>query len=197
MSAVPKPTKLTVAEYLARERAADRKSEFVDGVMVAMAGASPAHNTIKENLIVELGIRFKGGGCRSFSSDQRVRVAPAGPYYYPDIAVVCGPAEYDPADPDSLTNPVVLVEVLSDSTERFDRRFKFQQYKRIASFREYILVAQDEPLVERFVRQPDGDWLVTTYAGLDAELALASAPARVPLADVYAGVSFPADTASA
>ncbi|MBX9581727.1 MAG: Uma2 family endonuclease [Gemmataceae bacterium] len=192
MSAAPKPTKLTVAEYLTRERAADRKSEFVDGVMYAMAGASPAHNKVKDNLIVELGTRFKGTGCRTFSSDQRVRVAPAGPYYYPDIAVVCGPEEYDDADPDSLVNPLILVEVLSDSTERYDRRFKFRQYQRIAAFREYVLVAQDEPFVERWVRQPDGAWLPQPPAvGPDAVLALSTVPVSVPLTDVYAGVTFP------
>jgi Uma2 family endonuclease len=202
MSAAPQPArkKLTVAEYLALERTAAYKSEFVDGVMYPlhrdaawnMAGASRAHNRVNENLSGELHARLKGTGCQSFSRDLKVRVGPGGPYYYPDLAVVCGPEEYADDDPDALLNPVVLVEVLSDSTEGYDRGFKFQQYKKIASFREYVLVAQNAPLVERFVRQPNGDWLQTTFEGLDAELVLTAVPARVPLADVYAGVTFPA-----
>lgn len=200
MSAQPKPKKLTVQEYLAIERAAEFKSEFFDGVMYPMytqvgpkmmAGASRMHNTVKENLIVELGIRFKGGPCRTFSSDQRVRVDPTGLYTYPDIVILCGPGEYDPNDENTLLNPTAIVEVLSESTERYDRRAKFRNYQEIASFREYILAAQDEPVCERYVRQANGDWLLTTFAGLETELVLSSAPARIPLAEIYAGVTFP------
>ena len=200
MSAIPKPTKLTLAEYLARERTAEYKSEFVDGVMYPlhrdaawnMAGASRAHNRVNENLSVEIGTRLKGTGCQSFSRDLKVRAGPAGPYYYPDLAVVCGPPEFDADRDDTLLNPTVLVEVLSESTEGYDRRLKFRQYQHIPSFREYVLVAQDEPFVERWVRQPDGVWLPQPPAvGPDAVLTLSTIPVSVPLADVYAGVTFP------
>lgn len=199
MSAASQPKKLTAAEYLAIERAADFKSEFYDGVMyplhrdgpTGMAGASRPHNEVNENLSVELGGRLKGTGCRTYSRDQRVRVGPGGLYAYPDVVIVCGAGEFAADDPDTLVNPRVIIEVPSDTTERYDRRFKFRQYQRIPSFQEYVLVAQDEPAVERYVRQPDGSWNLTTFVGLDTELALATVPARVPLADVYAGVTFP------
>ena len=190
MTAVPRK-KLTPAEYLAIERTAAFKSEYLNGEMFAMAGASPAHNVIKENLIGELYARLKGGPCRSYSSDQRVKVSATGLYTYPDIAIVCGPPEFDPDDPNTLLNPQVIIEVLSESTERYDRTTKFRHYQRIEPLREYILVAQDEPAVERFVRQTRWDWLFTPVAGLDATLELATVPARVALADVYAGVTFP------
>ena len=153
MSALPKP-KLTVAEYLARERRAEFKSEFFNGEVFAMAGASRAHNFVKENLIGELFARLKGGPCRTLSSDQRVSVAATGLYAYPDIIILCGPAVSDPADDDTLTNPTVLIEVLSPSTERYDRGAKFRNYQKIPSLLEYVLVAQDEAVISAMsVRQ--------------------------------------------
>ncbi|MBX9578755.1 MAG: Uma2 family endonuclease [Gemmataceae bacterium] len=194
MSAVPKPNKLTEAEYLERERRADTRSEFYDGVMYAMAGARLPHNLVKDNLARELGNQFKGGPCRAVTSDMRVKVRTTGYQAYPDVAVYCGPPEFDGDRDDILVNPRVLVEVLSDSTERHDRTFKFRQYQRVPSFREYVLVAQDEPAAERYVRQEDGSWARTDFVGLDAVLALATVPAAVRLADIYAGVTFPEDT---
>lgn len=201
MSTAPPSNKLTAAEYLAIERRAAYNSEFVDGVMYplhrdgakGMAGASRGHNRVNENLSGELHARIKGSGCQSFSRDLRVRVGPDGPYYYPDLVVVCGEPEYAADDPDALLNPVVIVEVLSDTTEGYDRRFKFQQYKKTAAFREYVLAAQDAAFVERWVRRADGTWAPDDPAvGPDAVLTLAAVPVSVPLADVYAGVSFPA-----
>lgn len=188
MSAVPKP-KLTEAEYLARERRAEFKSEFYRGETFAMAGASREHNTVKENLIVELGARLKGTPCRTYSSDQRVKVSATGLYTYPDIVVVCGRAEFE--DQDNLLNPVAIIEVLSPATETSDRGAKFRQYQQLPSVQEYVLVSQDEPVVERFVRQPDGTWVLTTWTGLGAEVAFHTVAARIPLADVYRDVEFP------
>jgi Uma2 family endonuclease len=190
VSAALKP-KLTLAEYLARERTADVKSEYYRGETFAMAGASREHNTAKENLIVELGMRLKGSPCRTYSSDQRVKVSATGLYTYPDIVVVCGKPEFDPEDPDTLVNPVAIIEILSPATERYDRGAKFRQYQQIPSFQEYVLVSQDEPVIERFVRQPDGTWVLTVMAGLTGEVAFASVPVRVAMADVYNGVDFP------
>lgn len=191
MSAVPN-RKLSPAEYLAIEKKAEFKSEFFNGEMFAMAGASRPHNRVKDNLIGELFTRFKGGPCQTFSSDQRVLVGRTGLYTYPDLLIVCGEVESMEDDEDTITNPRVIVEVLSPSTERYDRGAKFRNYQQVPSLTEYVLVAQDEAVVERFVRQADGTWGYTSFVGLEAVLALSSVPVSVPLADVYAGVEFPA-----
>ena len=190
MTAVPK-TKLTVAEYLAIERRAEFKCEFYDGEMFAMAGASFAHNRVTENLSGELYGRLKGGPCQAFSSDLRVRIERTGLYCYPDLVVVCGEPQMAEEDKDTLVNPRVVFEVLSPSTERYDRTTKYRHYQLLPSVQEYVLVAQDEPLCERYVRQPDGVWTPTQYVGLDAKLELTSVPVAVPLNDIYAGVTFP------
>jgi Uma2 family endonuclease len=187
MSAVPK-RKLTAAEYLTIEKVAEFKSEFYDGEMFAMSGASRFHNTVKENFIGELFARMKGGPCRTYSSDQRVKVDRTGLYTYPDIVVLCGPGEYDPADEDTLLNPTALIEVLSPSTERYDRTTKFRHYKTIPTLREYVLASQNELLVERFVRQPAGAWVVELYDDPAGEFHLACADVRLPLADIYRDV---------
>ncbi len=190
MSAVPKP-RLTPEQYLAIERKAEFKSEYYDGEMFAMAGASEPHNRVKDNLIIEIGYRLKGSGCHSYSSDMRVKVSRTGLYTYPDIVIVCGEPELEDEAFDTLLNPQVVIEVLSDSTANYDRGKKYRHYKQIAAFQEYVLVSQDEPVVQRFVRQPDGSWNETTVEGLDGEFAFASVPVRVPLRDIYAGVAFP------
>ncbi|MFO0811351.1 MAG: Uma2 family endonuclease [Gemmataceae bacterium] len=191
MSAIPKPRKLTVAEYLAIEAKAETKSEFYDGEMFAMAGASPPHNFIKENLSVEVGSRLRGSRCRTLSGDQRVMIPRTGLYTYPDLVIVCGRPEFDPADPNTLINPVVVVEILSPSTERYDRGAKFRQYQKLASVGEIVLVSQDQPLVQVFARQPDGRWLLTTFDDPSGEFSLTSVPVAVPLADVYRDVEWP------
>jgi Uma2 family endonuclease len=190
MSAAPKP-KLTAAEYLAIERKAAFKSEFFDGTMYAMSGASREHNGIKDNLVGELFGQLKGGPCRTFSSDQRVLVEATGLYTYPDVIILCGPGTYDSADRDTLINPTALIEVLSPSTEKYDRGAKFRRYQQIPSLTEYILVAQDEPLCERFVRKADGSWALVAFVGLTDVLTFTSVKASIPLADVYADVVFP------
>ncbi len=190
MSALPK-NKLTAAEYLTIERKAQFKSEFFNGEMFAMAGASRKHNFIKGNLDGELYARLKGGPCRTVSSDQRVKVDRTGLFTYPDIVILCGPGEYDPADEDTLLNPVAIIEVLSPSTEKYDRGAKFRNYQQIPSLTEYVLVAQDEAVCERFVRLPDGSWALVSFVGLVATLALTAVPVQIALANVYAGVTFP------
>ena len=199
MSAVPK-RKLTVAEYLAIEKKAEFKSEFFDGEMfpvhrdgpLGMAGASRAHNTVTANLLGELHARLKRGPCRAFVNDQRVLIDRTGLYCYPDVLIVCGGVESTEDDEDTITNPRVVIEVLSPTTERYDRGAKFRHYQQVPSLVEYVLVSQDEAVVERFVRQADGSWALVSFVGLEAELALTAVPVRVPLADIYAGVEFPA-----
>ena len=190
MSAVPK-RKLTAAEYLAIEKKAEFKSEFFNGEMFAMAGASRHHVDVTSNLSGELHARLKGGPCRVRGNDQRVLVNSTGLYTYPDLLIVCGRPEYTADDSDTLTNPRVVIEVLSPSTERYDRTTKFDHYQQIPSVQEYILVAQNEPRCERFVRQADGSWALVSFVGPEAVLAFTSVPVQVPLSDLYAGVEFP------
>ena len=191
MSALPKKA-FTVAEYLEFERTSEQKHEFYNGELFAMAGASPEHNFVKENLVIEFGIRFKGGPCRTLSSDQRVKVERTRLFTYPDIVIVCGKPEFEAADPNTLTNPQVIVEILSPSTEGYDRGTKFRHYQRIPSVREYVLVSQVRMQVERFVRQPDETWVLTTFDDPAGEFSLSSVALSIPLADVYRAVELPA-----
>jgi Uma2 family endonuclease len=194
MSAVPKPHKITVDEYFEIEKSAERKSEFHNGEMFLMAGASWEHNLISQSLSSELYLRLKGSECQVFHSDLRVKVDRTGLYTYPDVLIVCGTPEHAPENRDTLVNPKVVFEILSDSTERYDRTTKFRHYKQLPSVLEYVLVSQDEPLVERFERQEDGTWAQSDFVGLEVEVALATVPVSVPMADIYRGVEFPAPT---
>ena len=189
MSAVPKP-RYTFEEYLARERAAPGKSEYYRGEIFAMAGGSVRHNTISVNLVVSLRGRLRGSPCRPCNSDQRIHIPANGLSTYPDVSVVCGEIQTDTEDHDAIINPRVIFEVLSKSTERYDRGKKFDLYRQLDSLQEYILVAQDEPLVERFVRQDDGSWLLTVLKGGDAILEFQSLAAVLPLAEIYEDVTF-------
>ena len=191
MSALPKKV-LTVAEYLEFERTSEQKHEFFDGELFAMAGASRHHNIVKENLSIEIGGRLKGGPCITLSGDQRVKMNRARHYTYPDFIIVCGQPQYDAIDPDALVNPQVIVEILSPSTEGYDRGAKFRHFQRIPSVREYVLVSQDKMQVERFVRQPDETWVLTTFDDPAGDFSLFSVALRIPMADVYRAVELPA-----
>jgi Uma2 family endonuclease len=190
MSTVPHPL-LSPQEYLARERLADYRSEFYGGEMFAMAGASWEHTLIKDNLAREAGNQSKNGPCRVLTSDLRVKVSGTGLYTYPDIVVVCDEPQFEDKMFDTLLNPRAIVEVLSDSTEKYDRGVKFAHYRQLPSVAEYVLVAQDRPLVERYVRQADETWVLTTFSDLTQTFAFGSIPVRVALADIYQGVEFP------
>ena len=157
-----------------------------------MAGASFAHNAVKENLSNALADALRGGPCRTLSSDMKVKVPATGLYTYPDILIVCGKPEFpSPDSTDVLLNPTVIVEVLSPGTEKYDRGAKFRQYQQLPSLKEYLLVAQDEAVCERFVRQSDNSWLLTTVTGLPNVLSFATVRAMIPLAEIYAGITFP------
>lgn len=184
---------LTPREYLAIERVADTKHELVNGQLLAMAGASPAHNQVSFNLMTQLGPALSRSRCRGYSSDQRVAVPDSDLYTYPDVTVVCGEPEYDAGDPDTLVNPTLIAEVLSPSTEAWDRGGKFAHYRRLPSLREYLLVSQDRPRVERYLREGE-EWLRTEFSPLDAVLTLISVPAQVPLAEIYARVNLSENT---
>ena len=182
--------KFTAAEYLALERKAEYRSEFFDGEIFAMAGGSALHSLIQTNLTGELRQILKGKSCAVYNSDLRILVDQTGLYTYPDASIVCGPLEFAEGQPDVVVNPTVLFEVLSDSTEAYDRGQKFGNFRRIESLREYVLVSQQGPLIERFQRNPDDTWTLTESRGMDATLTLASVGISIPLSEVYDRVDF-------
>jgi Uma2 family endonuclease len=192
MSANPKKL-LTPQEYLAQERRADFRSEYYRGEVFAMAGASWEHTLIKDNLARKAGNQLEDGPCHVLTSDMRVKIPATGLYTYPDIAIVCEKPQFEDEVFDTLLNPRVLVKILSDSTEKYDRGTKFAHYRQIPSLKEFVLTAQDRMLMERYVRQPDDSWLMTAFTDAARPFEFASVPVRVTLAEVYRGVELPAE----
>jgi Uma2 family endonuclease len=178
-------------EYLAIERAAPFRSEYYNGEMFAMSGASWEHTLIKDNVAREAGNQLLDGPCRVLTSDLRVKVRLTGLYTYPDVLVVCEEPQFEDKVFDTLLNPRVLIEVLSESTEKYDRGFKFEQYRSVPSLQEYILISQDRPVIERFVRQADDRWELTTFKGLAETFAFGTLPVQIPMASIYRNVEFP------
>ncbi|HYX72936.1 MAG TPA: Uma2 family endonuclease [Nitrososphaera sp.] len=176
---------LSPEEYLALERSAEFKSEYVDGVMYAMAGGSERHNLIAGNLITELNIQLREVPCRVYPSDLKVRVPNSKRFFYPDVSVVCGEVEFADDEKDVILNPILIVEVLSESTAAFDRGKKFQSYQQIESLQEYLLVSQEEYVVEHYLRQEDGHWLYTKVSALDDTIALPAMKCQLMLRDIY------------
>ena len=195
MSAVPQPF-LTPQEYLARERRAESKNEYLRGEVFAMSGASREHNLIATNVAAELRQRLRERECEVYQGDMRVKVSPTGLYTYPDVTIVCGEPEFEDAEVDTLLNPRVLVEVLSPSTADYDRGRKFTHYRRLPSLREYLLISQDRPLVEHYVRQGQDEWLLTERSLLEDTLVLPSIQCQLPLSEIYLKVRFPSEEAS-
>jgi Uma2 family endonuclease len=189
MSAHP-DQKITPEEYLKLERAAEFKSEYYGGYMYAMAGTSFEHSTIAGNLVYELMMPMRKRGCAVGPSDLRIRVSPEGLYTYPDVYVICGQPEFTDAKVDTLINPTVIIEVLSPSTEAYDRGLKWLQYRTIESLQEYVLVSQGEARVEVFRRQPEGKWILSDFAGPDAVCKLETVDCGIPLSAIYHGVTF-------
>jgi Uma2 family endonuclease len=190
MSSQPK-TYLTPEEYLAIERRNEYKSEYVDGEMVAMTGASRRHNLININIAGEINRQLRGRQCEAYASDMRVRVPSMRAYVYPDVVIVCGEPQLEDDYLDTLLNPTVLIEVLSESTERYDRGRKFGFYRTIESLAEYVLVAQDECRVEQYAKQPDGRWLLTDHRSPEDLVELASIQCTLKLSEVYEKVALP------
>jgi Uma2 family endonuclease len=189
VSAIEKQT-WTVEQYLEMERASEEKHEYLDGEIYLMSGGSSNHSLIGSTTIAILYTQLRKKSCFVYNSDMRVRVINTGLYTYPDISVVCDPPQIDDAGQDTLLNPTLLVEVLSPSTENYDRTKKFRHYRTIESLKEYILISQDEARIERYLRQSSGEWLYTDLVGLDAILELPSIQCTLALADVYEKVSF-------
>ena len=192
MSTQPLPT-MTAEQYLAIERDCQTRHEFYRGEMFAMSGATRAHNQIVFNLAGLLHAQLADRDCSAFVSDMRVNISPTGLYTYPDGIITCEEPRFEDGQLDTLLNPQVLIEVLSDSTEKYDRGKKFEHYRQIVSLREYVVISQDHAQIEHFARQADGQWVLSEASGLDAELELPAVECRLPLAEVYAKVQFPAE----
>ncbi|MEX1364784.1 MAG: Uma2 family endonuclease [Nannocystaceae bacterium] len=175
---------LTEDQYLERERLSETKHELVHGVITARAGATPLHNAIVMNVGVALRNRLRGR-CLVLPSDQRVHVEATRMYTYPDLTVVCDAPRFHPKDADTLLNPRVLVEVLSSSTEAYDRGAKFAHYQSIGSLEEYVLVTQAAKRVEHYRRLPTGQWLLTVSEGNDAMLELPALGCEIPVSEIY------------
>ncbi len=177
-------------EYLTGERESDMRHEYFAGEVFSMAGASREHNQISKNIVRLLGNQLLEKPCSVFASDMKVKVKKKKKYSYPDIVVVCEKEEYEDEHNDVLLNPVVLIEILSDSTEAYDRGDKFSRYQDIPSFTEYILVSQYTFKMERFTRQPNNSWVYTIYQGEEDILSVETIDCELPLAEVYKKVRF-------
>ncbi len=177
----------TWREYLGLEAGSDIRHEFLAGEIFAMAGGSPEHAALAVAVSSALHQQLKGKPCRTYSSDLRIRVLASGLATYPDVSVVCGEVQYDPESANTVVNPVVLVEVLSASTEEYDREGKFEAYQQIASLREYVLVSTRERLIEVFRRSADGAWL-RTEARIHGNLRLESIDCSLGVDAIYEGI---------
>ncbi len=175
-------------EYLERERHAIGKSEYLRGEIFAMSGASRRHVRLEKNVLVAFDRLLEGKGCETYGSNMRVRVSPVGLYTYPDVTVTCGEEQFLDAEVDTLLNPLLIVEVLSKSTSSYDRGEKFESYRSIPSFQEYLTVAQDRVQVEYWERQNTGQWLLTVYPDASAAVPLPALGIQLPLADIYRGI---------
>ncbi len=189
MSSQPK-SYLTPAEYLSIERQSETKHEYFNGEMFAMVGASRTHNLIAGNIFGEIRQQLKGKEYEAYTNDMRVRIPATGLYTYPDVVVVCGEPNFEDQYIDTLVNPTLIVEVLSESTELYDRGKKAGFYRAVESIAEYLLVSQDEYRVEQYVKQSDGRWLLTDIRTLESRVELASVQCVLSIKEIYDRVSF-------
>lgn len=190
MSEAVKKKYYTQEEYLALEEIAEYKSEYLRGEIFAMAGGSFNHSRIAADMISALNMALAKGDCEAVGSDTQVYVEAYSFYAYPDVSVVCGGPQFSSERRGTITNPVILVEVLSESSEKYDRGDKFFYYKGLPSFQTYILISQKRVQIDCYERQPDGKWLVGTYIDRAGELPLPSLNISLPIEKIYARVDF-------
>ncbi|MEZ4835727.1 MAG: Uma2 family endonuclease [Caldilineaceae bacterium] len=188
-------THYTPEAYLVRERTAEARSEYRDGDIHAMAGASRAHNLIAGNTFAQLHSALRSRPCETYMNDMRVKVAKSRLYTYPDVVVVCGEPRFENSSGDVLLNPTVIVEVLSPSTEGYDRGDKFFHYRRLSSLQEYVLIAQESQRVEHYARHGD-QWLLTEFSQSDHIVDFPILNCGIPLSEIYARVEFPDEEAT-
>lgn len=186
--ALPKQ-KISPQAYLVAERLSETKHEYYNGDVYDMAGASRSHILIVSMITTILNNQLQGKTCSVYPNDMRVKVAKSGLYTYPDVVITCGEEIFDDKHKDTLLNPLILIEVLSPSTESYDRGQKFQFYRQLPSLMEYVLISQETAHVENFTRQYDG-WLLTDAIGLEAAIRLDAIDCTLNLSDVYAKVTF-------
>ena len=186
MGRVAERSRLTAAEYLAWEREQPIKHEFFHGEVFAMAGGTPRHNALAMSVGAELRAVLRSRGCLVLSSDQRLAFPPDARYVYPDVTVICGPPAFQPGTSDVITNPSFIVEVLSGSTEEYDRGLKWTGYQRITALTDYLLVAQTEARIEHYRRNADGSWTYRT-AGPGEQIALTGG-GMLAVDPIYAGI---------
>lgn len=183
---------ISVSEYLQQEELAETRSEYFNGEVFAMAGGTSEHNLIAMNTARELGNQLEDRPCLVYGSDQQVQVAETGLYTYPDVSVVCGQPQYEDPEKRRLLNPVVIVEVLSRSTEAYDRGDKFAHYQRLPSLREYVLIASDKRRIERFSRRDSGnEWILTVCGEASGVMDLSSIHCTLSMERVYRNIEFP------
>lgn len=185
--------RMTPQEYYAHERLAEEKSDYFQGEIFARAGGSSRHSLICVNISGELRSRLKGSPCAVYESNQRLKIHSNGLRAYPDVSVYCGEMHYDEEDPerDTATNPRVIVEVLSESTERYDRGLKAASYRTIPSLESYLLVSQDEAHVEVYEKAEEHSWRLTEFIGLESQVELSCLDLAIPMAEIYDRLSFP------
>jgi len=187
---VPSSRLVSPEEYLAFERVAETKSEYCDGVVFPRPGATLAHSQLQVRIAIALMHHTDRRPCAITDSNLRIQIFPDGPFVYPDLAITCGQPLLRDKEQDVLLNPTVIFEVLSKSSEAYDRGQKFAQYRRIDSLRDYVLVSQDEPRIEVFSRENDGKWTLSEAVGLTSLCVIPSIGCQLNLADVYRNISF-------
>ncbi len=180
----------SITDYLAFEEKSEFKHEFRDGEIVAMAGGTINHSTLSGNIHSAINTRTDTRGCRTFNSDLKVYFEKLEEFCYPDTYVVCGDLETSEYDKNSITNPILIVEVLSPSTEAYDRGEKFRKYRSIPSFKEYVLITADKICVETFYKQDEKSWIINTYLKSDEIIQLRSVDLEIPMSEVYRNVKF-------
>ena len=185
----PPPPKVSVQDYLESERKSRVRREYVDGEILAMAGETPTHNRIARNICVRLERAFEDRPCETFIENIRVRVTPTQ-YRYPDVVALCGDAHFDANKPPCLLNPTVIIEVLSPSTEAFDREEKFIEYRQVETVTDYVLVSQDQILVIHYSRVTPSQWVLNVYTALTDTLTFPTLEVSLILAEVYRKINF-------
>lgn len=196
---VAKVARVSVEAYLRAEEQSTERHEYHDGEVLMMAGGTYRHSVVITNAIVGIQSRLKGKRCRASEANTRVLTSDSNSYVYPDVTVVCGEPQFDPADlkKTTITNPSLVVEVVSESTEAYDRGEKFGRYRECSSLNQYVLISTAEPVVETYLRREDGTWVFSSVKGMDAVAKLEAIGVELPLAEVYDGVDFGADAADA
>lgn len=183
---------ITEDEYLQMEATASIKHEYFNGCIYAMVGGSNTHAVLCTNVVITAGSRLRGRECRAVGSEQRVKIEATGLLTYPDAAIYCPPTRFEGRHNETLLTPRLIVEVLSPSTERYDRTTKFEHYEQMESLMDYILIGQDRVLVQHYQRQPNGGWLLRSYTGHEQQVELPDLGITLPLTELYDGVEVPA-----